>query len=69
MGKNADLVLLDRNPIRDAGHLGRIWAVVLNGKVFAKDALEKMKSDLAAVYAGQLPNADLNTAVDQNHKH
>ncbi len=33
-GKNADLVLLDANPIKDVANLDKIAAVVLKGKYF-----------------------------------
>ena len=49
-GKNADLVLLDANPVEAVANLDRIAAVVLKGKYFSKDALDKMKSDVASAY-------------------
>lgn len=52
-GKNADLVLLDGNPIQDVANLDRISGVMLKGKYFSKDALDKMKSDVAAAQASQ----------------
>ena len=51
IGKNADLVLLDANPIADAANLSKIAAVVLRGKYFAKAALDKQKSDVADAYS------------------
>jgi imidazolonepropionase-like amidohydrolase len=50
-GKNADLVLLDANPIESAGNLGKIHAVVLRGRCLPKAELEKMKSDVESFYA------------------
>ncbi len=50
-GKNADLVLLDANPLSSVDNLARIAAVVVAGKVFAKDRLEAMKAEVAAGYA------------------
>ncbi len=47
-GKNADLVLLDANPLDDISNTKRIAAVVLNGKYFSKEAREKMLSDVEA---------------------
>ena len=67
-GKNADLVLLDRDPTRDSRHLDTISAVILKGKYFSKHALEKMKSDVAGAYAGPA-KADLSTAIDKHHVH
>jgi hypothetical protein len=49
-GKNANLVVLQANPLESVDNLGRIGAVILNGKYFSKDALEKMKSDVATAY-------------------
>jgi Amidohydrolase family len=49
-GKNADLVLLDSNPIADVSSLDKISGVVLRGKYFSKEAIERMKSDIAAAY-------------------
>ena len=49
-GKNANLVLLEANPLESVDNLDRIGAVVLNGKLFSKDALEKMKGDVASAY-------------------
>jgi Amidohydrolase family len=68
-GKNADLVLLDKNPLRSARNLDNIAGVFLNGKYFSRKALNKMKSDVVDAYAGIAPNADLMTAIDQDHKH
>ena len=41
-GKIADLVLLDANPLEDIRNTQRINAVVLNGRLFARKALDKM---------------------------
>jgi Amidohydrolase family len=49
-GKNADLVVLDANPVLDAGNLDKISGVVIHGKYLSKAELEKMKSDVAAAY-------------------
>jgi imidazolonepropionase-like amidohydrolase len=51
IGKNADLVLLDANPVKDVANLGKVWSVVLKGKVFTAADLEKLKADVAAAYA------------------
>jgi imidazolonepropionase-like amidohydrolase len=45
-GKLADLVLLDANPLRDIHTIGRIRAVVFNGKLMDRSRLDQM---LAAV--------------------
>lgn len=52
-GKNADLVLLDANPIADVANLDKISAVFLRGKYLPKAALDRLKSDVAAFYASQ----------------
>ena len=53
IGKNADLVLLDANPVSDAANLNKIWAVVLKGRYQSKAVLQKMLSDTATAYQGQ----------------
>ncbi|MEJ7687059.1 MAG: amidohydrolase family protein [Variovorax sp.] len=67
-GKTADLVLLDANPVEDAANLGKIAGVILKGRYFAPEALEKMKADVAAAYQAQ-PLKPLEEALDQTHKH
>lgn len=52
-GKNADLVVLDANPVADVANLGRISAVALKGRYLSAAALEKMKADTAAAIARQ----------------
>ena len=52
-GKNADLVVLDANPIESAANLDKIFAVVLKGKYFSSAALAKLKSDVATAYSAQ----------------
>jgi hypothetical protein len=49
-GKDADLVLLDTNPVVDVAALDKISGVVLRGKYFSKAALDKLKSDVGAAY-------------------
>jgi hypothetical protein len=49
-GKNADLVLLEANPIDGVENLDRIWGVVLKGHYYAKSALDRMKDDVEAAY-------------------
>ena len=45
-GKRADLVLLDANPLEDIGNVGRIAAVVMNGRLLDRKQLD---ATLAAV--------------------
>ncbi len=47
-GKDADLVLLDANPVASVDNFGMISGLFLDGRYFSKVALEKMKSDVAA---------------------
>ncbi len=49
-GKNADLVLLDANPIVDVTNLDRISGVFVKGRYFPKGALDKLKADTATGY-------------------
>jgi hypothetical protein len=59
-GKNADLVLLDANPIASVANLHRINAVVRSGAYYSGDALAAMKDQTATRVAAGLavaPNA------------
>ncbi len=47
-GKNADLVLLDDNPIARVENLDRIWGVVLRGRYYSRAALDKMKDEIGS---------------------
>jgi imidazolonepropionase-like amidohydrolase len=49
-GKEADLVLLDANPLEDVANLHGIAGVVLNGKYFSAADLDEMKAEVAASY-------------------
>ena len=66
-GKNADLVLLDANPVDSAANLDRIAAVFLKGRYFPKAALDKMKSDVAQAYASQPAPLGVNAALEPDH--
>ena len=44
-GKLADLVLLEGNPLQDIRNTSRIRAVVLDGRVFRRDELERMLAE------------------------
>ena len=46
VGKLADLVLLDGSPLDDMANLGKIWAVVQNGKLLSRAGLDAMLADL-----------------------
>ena len=49
LGKDADLVLLDANPIESAVNLDRINAVVRNGAFYSRDSLDKKLREIADV--------------------
>ena len=44
-GKAADLVLLDKDPLADIHNTRSIRAVVLNGKLFPRTALDAMLAE------------------------
>lgn len=45
-GKQADLVLLDANPLEDINNTKSIYAVVTKGRYLSKEALDKMLADV-----------------------
>jgi len=47
-GKIADLVLLDANPLQDIRNTTRINAVVFNGRLFDRAALDRMLTNVEA---------------------
>jgi len=51
-GHVADLVLLDANPLQDIGNTRRIFAVVVGGKYYSRDSLDKMLQQVETL-AGQ----------------
>jgi imidazolonepropionase-like amidohydrolase len=46
IGKRADMVLLDENPVEDIGNLGSIRAMMIRGRIFDRDYLEALLNDL-----------------------
>ena len=46
-GNNADLVLLDANPLENISNTKRIYGVMVNGKYLSRDVLDKMLADAA----------------------
>lgn len=50
-GRNADLVLLEADPIKSAANLDKIAGVFLKGRYLPKTRLDHMKNDVAKAYA------------------
>jgi imidazolonepropionase-like amidohydrolase len=44
-GKNADLVILNANPLENIHNTNRIYGVIVNGKYLSRDVLDKMLKD------------------------
>jgi len=65
-GKNADLVLLEANPIADVSNLAKISGVFLKGKYFSKAAIDKIKAGVSDTYSS-LPIQQLSAAIDRSH--
>jgi hypothetical protein len=51
VGKRADLILVDDNPLKDVGNLAKRSGVMVRGKWIAESELRKTLDDLAASYA------------------
>jgi imidazolonepropionase-like amidohydrolase len=67
-GRDANLVMLDGNPIADVANLDRISVVVLRGRVLDSAALAGMKAQVVGSLAKR-PLKDLASAVDMSHDH
>lgn len=52
VGKRADLVLLDRDPLRDIRNIRRIRAVVFDGRLLTRPALDAVLADGAKTVSG-----------------
>jgi imidazolonepropionase-like amidohydrolase len=50
-GKNADLVLLDDNPVVSVQNLHKIFAVVRGGHYFSRQELDTMTDKVAKAHA------------------
>jgi len=51
VGKRADLILVDDNPLKDVANVARRSGVMLRGRWLPESELHKMLDDLAASYA------------------
>jgi len=47
-GMRANLVLLSADPLADIANVGRVDSVILGGRLFARDALDRLLRDVAA---------------------
>lgn len=65
-GKNADLVLLDANPVSNVANLDKVAAVFLKGKYYSRAALDTLSNNAASTYAA-LEMKDFSTAIDPTH--
>lgn len=68
-GRNADLVLLEANPVESTANLDKIAGVFLKGKYLPAATLARMKSDVAAAYASQHLTAAQRSAALAAHSH
>lgn len=50
VGKRADLILLDANPLADVRNVGAIAGVMVNGRWLAKDEIDRRLAQIAAQY-------------------
>ena len=67
-GRQADLVLLDANPLTNVANLGRIAGVMLGGLYLSAGELAQLKRDVAVAYSQQ-PLQNLAAAYDNSHRH
>ena len=67
VNKNADLVLLDANPVLNVANLSKIAGVFNAGKYFSKSDLDALKAGVAGANA-VAPMRDVSTVLDPSHK-
>ncbi len=67
-GKQADLVLLNANPLANVANLSAIAGVVLNGRYLARDELDAMKQRVRVAYE-QAIVGDMASVIDPGHMH
>lgn len=66
VGKDANLVLLDANPVADSANLAKIAAVFRNGRYYSRATLDDMKRAAAQAYSSAPASAP---ASDPGHVH
>jgi hypothetical protein len=64
VGKRADLVLLEANPLEDIANVGRIRAVVANGRLYDRADLDALFDEVAATSARHSIATILQQALD-----
>lgn len=67
--KLADLVLLDANPLADIRNTAKIRAVIVNGRLLTRAALDKMLSDAKQKNAAKPAASPTATSSDFQHEH
>jgi imidazolonepropionase-like amidohydrolase len=67
-GKNADLVLLNANPLLQVSNLAKIAGVVNAGKYLSQADLDALKASVATAYANA-PLRNVEAVLDHSHKH
>ena len=60
VGKTADLVLLDANPLESISNTKKIYAVVLNGKILPKERLTEMLAEVESTVRATPPSSPTN---------
>jgi imidazolonepropionase-like amidohydrolase len=65
-GKSADLVLLDKDPLADIHNTRSIQAVVLNGRLYTRAALDAMLAKAQAL--ATRPDVEKNVKTDANKR-
>jgi imidazolonepropionase-like amidohydrolase len=64
VGMQADLVLLDADPLADIDNTTHIGAVMAGGRLFKRDALQRMRTEIeqeAARWSGTATGRELRT--------
>ena len=64
VGKRADLVLLQRNPLADIGATRSIDGVMVRGRWLSREELAEKVSDIPAAYQRELHQTELDLAAD-----